>query len=232
MGLEEAQRGLAILLTNDALREQFAADPQSAARTLNLTPQDAAQLAAMAQNQVERFARSLRAKRWNEIQKLLPLSCRAAQSAGMGLRLIFLQFAQTYTPQGGRRHAQDALQFAAWIGQQSSRTRTASDAILPALPAELLTQNAAWLPDLLRYEAAWLEMNLMPSRWGLLRRFEYPVPALARVGENGLPAPAVMPIQPLVIVWLRLSPRGRLRHWILPMPHLSAPRSVYFHAGL
>lgn len=233
MGLEEVQRGLVILLTNDALREQFAADPQSAARTLNLTPEDAAHLAAMAQNEVERFARSLCAKRWNEIQKLLPLSCQAAQSAEVGLRRVFMQFAQTYTPQGGKRHAQDALQFAAWIGQKpksSQQAKPSFHAASDSLPAEMLTGNGAWLPDLLRYEAAWLEMNLMPSRRCLLRRFEYPVPtlarALSRLGGEGLPDPASVPIQPVMIVWLRLSGRGRLRHYIVGIP----PRAANPHS--
>ena len=74
---------------------------------------------------VEHFARSLRAKRWNEIEKLLPLSVRAAKRAGFALARLFYAFAQQYTPKGSKRHAQDAIAFATWISAaQRSATRT------------------------------------------------------------------------------------------------------------
>ncbi len=245
MGLEEVQRGLATLLTDDALRQRFTADPHSAAQSLNLMPDDAAQLASLACSDVERFARSLRAKRWNEIQKLLPLSCRAAQGLGIGLRGHFLQFAQTYVPQGGKRHAQDALRFAAWFGQYSDQTSVPvaanpavkhSDALRRELPENGVGENkvsenkvtdadaadgsGAWLADMLRYEAAWLEMNLTRSRHCLVRRFMVSVPDLARTLSAGGQAavPERLPSQPLVIVWLRHTARGPLRECVMPIP--------------
>ena len=231
MGLEEVQRGLASLLTNERLREQFAADPRSVARTLNLSAEDAVELEALASGEVERFARSLCAKRWNEIQKLLPVSTQSAQMAGFGLRRLFLRFAQSYTPHGGKRHAQDALAFADWAAQQQAlfqnNTQNAGSKRADSPDAAA----AAWLPDLLRYEAAWLEMQMQPNRRWRLRRFAYPVPALARavtlassedVTKGGsaaiLPASFPFPARPLLVIWLRPRLNGPLRDHSLSLP--------------
>lgn len=213
MGLQAVQHGLALLLTDDELRERFAVDPQGVAQTLNLDAADAAQLSLLASAEVERFARSLRARRWNEIQKLLPVSIQAAQQAEFPLRRLFLNFAQTYAPQGGKRHAQDALAFADWMTRQSSETFSISN-----------SPNAAWLPDLLRYEAAWLEMQLMPSRHWMLRRFEYPVAQWIRArtltAVEGKVTDSSPSMRTTLSLWLRLSPSGKLRHYNLSAPKL------------
>lgn len=213
MGLRDVQHGLARLLTDDGLRERFGVDPQGVAQTLNLDAADAVQLSLLASAEVERFARSLRAKRWNEIQKLLPVSTQAAQNVGFPLRRLFFDFAQTYAPQGGKRHAQDALAFAAWTARQPSETFS-----IPTSP------NAAWLVDLLRYEASWLEMQLMPSRRWMLRRFAYSVPQWVRARTFYAAEYAVADSSPslrtTLSVWLRLSPVGKLRHCSLSAPKL------------
>ncbi len=213
MGLRDVQHGLARLLTDDGLRERFAVDPQGVAQTLNLDAADAAQLSLLASAEVERFARSLRAKRWNEIQKLLPVSTQAAQNFGFPLRRLFFDFAQTYAPQGGKRHTQDALAFADWTARQSSGT-----------PQDFIPTNAVWLSDLLRYEAAWLEMHLLPSRRWMLRRFAYPIPQWIRAqtlaAAEGKVTDSSPSMRTTLSIWLRLSPSGKLRHYNLSAPKL------------
>lgn len=213
------QRGLALLLTDADMRERFAADPRGVEQTLNLSAEEMAQRALPAGAEVERFACSLRAKRWNEIQKLLPISTQGAQSVGVPLRRAFLRFAQGYVPQGSKRHAQDALAFADWVGRQPKETF--QDAVGTHHKA-----NAAWLPDLIRYEAAWLEMQITPARFWMLRRFSYPVPLLARALSQSQPGdatlesllPGQLSARTIFIIWLRLSPNGRLRNCKLSLP--------------
>ena len=219
MGLSEMQRELALLLTDADMRERFAADPQGVEQSLNLSMEARAQRVLPSDAEVERFARSLCAKRWNEIQKLLPVSTQGAQSVGFPLRRAFLQFAQEYTPQGSKRHARDAIAFADWVGRQPKETfQDAGGTYYKA--------NAAWLPDLIRYEAAWLEMQITPTRFWMLRRFAYPVPLLARAVSQSQPGDATMDnllsgllsARPIFVIWLRLSPNGRLRNCSLSLP--------------
>lgn len=214
MGLSEMQRGLAVLLTDENMRERFAADPQGVGQTLNLNAEEMARQTLPSGSEVERFARSLRAKRWHEIQKLLSVSIRGAQSVGYPLRRAFLQFAQGYVPQGSKRHAQDALAFADWVGKQPEETFLNTDGVYKPT-------NAVWLPDLIRYEAAWLEMQITPSRRWMLRRFAYDTPLLARLLSQSHTGDAAMESllsglllnQSAFVVWLRLSPDGRLQHF-------------------
>ena len=214
MGLSEMQRGLALLLTDADMRERFAADPQGVEQSLNLSAEARAQGALPTGAEIERFARSLRAKRWNEIQKLLPFSTQGARSVEYPLRRVFLRFAQGYAPQGCKRHAQDALAFADWVERQPKATFQDAD----GTPNKA---NAVWLPDLIRYEAAWLEMRITPARCWMLRRFQYPVPLLARILSQTHTGGAAMEdllsnllsTRPIFGIWLRLWPRGRLHHF-------------------
>jgi hypothetical protein len=211
MGLSEQQCALARLLTDADLRARFATDLNEVERELALSPDDTTQLSALVMPDVERSARSLHAKRWNEVEKRLPLSACAAHQRHLPLRREFLQFAQTYVPQGSKRHAQDAIAFADWCAQRPAGQFSEAESPVAA---------PAWLPDLMRYEAAWLSVALETRpRFVVLRRFGFPIHRIAR-------AIAQSPREPLasnvvsarfsLAVWSRLSADGMTRHLVLP----------------
>lgn len=98
--------------------------------------------------QVEAFARSLVRKRAGEVRILLP---RTAEALGSDFVKEFQRYAAGHSVEGAKRHAADAVAFARRLGE--------------AAPA--------WIADLARYEAAWVELEL--GRKLLLRRFSHAV---------------------------------------------------------
>ena len=137
--------------------------------------------------QVEAFARSLVRKRALEVRSCLP---RTAEALGADFIAEFGRYAAEHPVQGAKKHAVDALAFARNL-----------DARAPA-----------WIAELARYEAAWVEMGL--GRKLLLRKFRYAV-------DESDSACAQM----IWVVWIRL-PWGRgARGWRCWPPRLAEKKS-------
>ena len=196
MGLPETQRFLAHLYTDGDLRERFFADPDGVGHAWELTAADIQQVAQAPADQITFFAHSLQSKRLGEVRKLLPLTCRA-----LGPRAgdLFRRYADTPVPAGVKKHRLDALGFAAFLDH------------LP--PSDL--GAPAWLLDVLRYEAGWLQAGDPACRWHV-RRTRHAPRSLLRSLTAGEP-PAIH-VRPTLLVWCRLAPRGPLRHLTVPLP--------------
>ncbi len=226
MGLSEVQRTLALLLTNAELRDRLRAGTESAnavAKELGLDAADLAQVQHFAMAELERSARSLHAKRWQEIQKLLPLSLKAAalslsvhaenssNDPGAGdlpstpgkaknpLFRLFTRFAETCVPGGSKRHANDAIAFANWVNEHAKST-----------PAN--SETLPWLPDLLRYEATWLRLHIdTRPRFLHIERYRYPAPRIATDLTQTTPDMGQIVTRPTLVCWLRVSPTTNIR---------------------
>ena len=194
MGLAQVQAALARLYTDAAWRADFLADPEGAGAGLGLQAAEARQLAQLAPGQVQLVAGSLRRKRLNEVAKLLPLSHRVL---GPGFAALFWRHADAYLPRGTKRHRDDALAFAAFVG----RTARAEGLEPP------------WAADLIRYEAAWLAAST-PGRRGLLRWFRCDPRAVAHaLAHEGGDVQAAR--HATLGVWVRL-PGGGVWHRMVP----------------
>jgi hypothetical protein len=182
---------MARLCTEDELRERFNVGPEAVGRELGLTADELRQLEQLSARQLGHFAASLRHKRLNGIGKLLPLT-RAA--LGERFAALFRRYAGTYTPSGIRKHRDDALAFAAFV-ERLARAE-------PLEPVRALDQ--------LRYETAWLQAaDATPCCVVRLLR----PPVATRLGPGGAAA-HLNSVWPALAIWLRFTPRGRLRHAI------------------
>ena len=234
MGLSDVQRVLASLLTSAPLRARFLADLEGLGCELGLTAEDIALLKAFSTHEVARCARSLQAKRWGEIEKLLPLSVRAAQREHVPLRALFQQFSQTCVPRGAKRHAQDAIAFSAWAGERPASAfcdpdnscHGQGDTHRKEIQQE--APCAAWLPDLLRYEAAWLTANIdVRPRFCLVRRFRFPVHRMNEILMKQSAMGSVImsvPERSTLALWSRLSPKSRILFGVWSAPFSKSAR--------
>jgi hypothetical protein len=68
------------LATDAALRRRFAADPDAALARFALGPAERAALCGIEPTALDRYARSLVAKRWGEVARVVPLALRVAPS--------------------------------------------------------------------------------------------------------------------------------------------------------
>ncbi len=207
MGLAKLQGVLARLYTDAGLRERFFADPQTVGEALGLSDEESQQLAQLSAQQVNFFADSLKRKRLNEACKLMPLTHRVL---GKRFGALFRRYADTHVPRGTKKHLEDALAFSAFVEQAS--------------PIKGIER---WTVDLLRYEAAWLKAWDPTCRW-ILRWFQHPVAKLVHrlEMENEVPLPRA---KPTIAFWFRLSPRGRLCHFVLSLPLLRPSRFNHSH---
>ena len=130
MGLAQTQQVLAQLYTDTELRLRFFANPQAVGVELGLNGDEAQQLAEFAAY-INTFANSLKWKRLGEVRELLP---RTAKVLGKDFTALFWQYAETYLPQGIKKHREDAIAFANYL------EKTTSDLVR----------------DLVRYEKIWL----------------------------------------------------------------------------
>jgi hypothetical protein len=185
---------LAQLYTNAELRDQFFSDPMSIGMGLGLTAKEALEIAGMSGSQVSFFAQSLQRKRLNEISKMLPLTQRAL---GRRFGMIFEQYLKIQAPPCARSMPEELLDFAAFLQT--------------TLPAE---EFDASLRDCLRYEAAWVKASRPNCR--LLVRW-FPSLRVDLTGgwkeENRNLSPV---IRSVLVIWIRLWPRGRLRRFSFP----------------
>lgn len=97
-------------------------------------------------DQMNAFARSLIRKRAGQVRSMLP---RTVEAMGKRFEARFAEYANSRPTKGPRRHADDAIGFAAWLNAGSHTG------------------------DLARYEAAWVEIA-RGRRW-VMRRFRHPV---------------------------------------------------------
>jgi hypothetical protein len=190
MELMRMQQAVARLVTEDAGREQFLADPAASAAALGLIGGEARRLAEAADS-LRLFARCLRKKRLREVRKLLPLTSRAI---GPAFGTLFFRHAHGYLPRGTNRHPEDAIAFASFLGRTARRS--------PITPP--------WAADLARYEAGWAACALPTSRI-LIKWFRYPVRWLAQSLASGEEITSV-PHGPALALWLRLPRREHVRH--------------------
>jgi hypothetical protein len=203
MALGQVQAALARLFTDEAARKAFIEDPQAAARAFGLDRDEAATLAQLAPQAVSGFARSLDAKGILDARKIMPLTARA-------LGQIFADHFRAATaplPAGAGRVAQT------WALAQRLATAVGLDA-----PA------AAWIGDLARYEAAFVEAS--HRRFGArLLLFQFPIGLIAARLQAERAVDDLAP-QATLGVWAR-RPGGRLFHRAWPLRHWLA-RSRHF----
>ena len=197
MGLSEIQRVLAQLYTNAALRERFFADPQAVGEELGLSAAEVQQVAQLSTQQVNRFANSLYSKRLGEVCKLLPLTSRVLDKQ---FAILFRRYAETYVPQGIKKHHDDAISFATFM-QRVARVEDI---------------EPAWATGVLRYEKA----SLMASSatWHLMiYRFDYAIGKLVQSLDRSDGIPSLVK-QPTIVFWVRFTRRGQLWRVVFSLP--------------
>ncbi|QFS49080.1 hypothetical protein GXM_06574 [Nostoc sphaeroides CCNUC1] len=183
MGLAKTQEVLAQLYTNTEFRERFFANPETVGAELGLSCDEAQKLAQISAKEVNIFANSLKWKRLGEVRELLP---RTARALGKNFTTLFWRYAQTHVPKGIKKHREDAIAFANFIG----------------FVAEKENLDPPWISDLVRYEKTWL-LAYEPTRRLIVCWFRYPV---------GIASPDAMKRQPTIAIWFRFSKRAQLRH--------------------
>lgn len=197
MGLAQFQQVLAQLYTNSDLRERFFANPQKVAEELGLSVDEQQQISQLSAQQVNLFASSLKRKRWGEVRELIPLSTRVL---GKNCSKLFWRYAETYLPQGIKKHWEDAL-------------AKLNEVIAFCTFLEVEGIQPTWVLDLIRYEKAWLQAAAPHNRFQVCW-FRYAIKSLVRMAQgNETP---VLVAQPTITFWFRLSPGGQLRHIVLP----------------
>ncbi len=82
----------------------------------------------------------LKRKRLGEVRELLPMTAKALNK---DFSKLFWQYAETYNPQGIKKHLCDAIAFATYI-------------------EKIATIEPEWILDLVKYEKTWLEAK--PNR--------------------------------------------------------------------
>ena len=204
MGLVEIQRTLARLYTDAALRERFRDDPVGVGRELGLSDEEARELARLPAQKVDSFADSLRAKRFLEVSKLLPMTNRVL---GPEFAEHFKAYAATHAPAGIKKHLGDACAFASYLEKQIRRSRN----------------HPRWVHDLLRYERARLTAA-DPARRVVARLFRHDISRLVRSVARREETPAAEP-RLTVAVWWRPRRRGTVRYAVLTAPELPRTRT-------
>ncbi len=188
MGLAESQRLLARLSTDAPLRVRFAADPAAVLAEFGLSAEEAATFAALPLDQLDDFAGSLIAKRRGEVESLLPLTFKAIGPSRFSA--LFRRHAASFVPVGIKKHRDDAVAFAAFLG------RAAID--------------PPWHAEVARVEAAALLAHDPARRWRFLRLRHHPQELARSATSRETPRS-----RPTLIVWFRLGRQGRLRRWIV-----------------
>lgn len=166
MPLGELQQILALLYTSAKARNEREQDPAAFCLRHHLSPDSAASLAAIAPATISRFAKSLIAKRLNEVEKLLPLSVTVMQDE---FRKVFWLYAEEYATQGVDRHVRDAVHFARYMAA-GRKCKPGEAAVLRLEAATLAARGSRGIVVLLLPPAAELcgELNLTRPRWVLI----------------------------------------------------------------
>jgi hypothetical protein len=192
MGLAEAQRLLARLSTDAALRARYAVDPAGVASEFGLSPAEAASFDRLPAEQLDDFARSLVRKRLGAVESLLPLTRRAFGPARFAS--WFGRHARTHGPSGIKKHRDDAVAFASFLAGEAS--------------------DPPWLADLARLESAALLAHDRGHRWSAIRLSYHPSD-LARAAVEGGQSPRS---RPTIVAWFRAMPATTPRRVVISRP--------------
>jgi hypothetical protein len=199
MGLAEVQTALARLFTEPEMRSRFDSDPLSVAALLRLSREEACSLAKVSVQLLEHYATSLRRKRCNDAQKILPLTHRLLGREFAPLFMRYLE--QASLPVGPVRAIHDALGFTAFL-----RGRAAAS-----------TTEPPYVADLAAYEAA-RRVAATPGRHCFMRVFRYPVAQLAAASWKGAAVDAYTRPRRTFALWIRLSKQGPSWHVLYSLP--------------
>lgn len=148
MGLAAQQRLLAALYTKGSARRAFFASREPFARSFGLEDADRPFWEGLDADQVGRFARSLIAKRFGEVARLIPGTI--ALLGGQPARRAFGDYAEEVATEGHRRHLADALGFLDRLEG----------------PGAIPDGAPAWLRDVIRLER--LRLRAAPPGWRLV----------------------------------------------------------------
>lgn len=196
MGYLEVQQVLAKLYTNAVLRESFFANPQEEGEELGLSFDEAQQLAQLSAQQVNLFASSLKRKRLSEVKELLPLT---SQVLGKDFSKLFWRYAETYLPQGIKKHWEDAIAFCTFIEKV----------------AQVEGIEPPWVWELVRYEKA-CQKAAAPTCRLIWCRLRYALKPLVRSLVQQQETPVLL-VQPTIALWFRAR-QGRMLHIVLSLP--------------
>jgi hypothetical protein len=193
MALADVQSILARLFTDAPLRAAFFDDPVAVGRSCGLDVAEARTLAGLSRAEVDGFAATLQRKRIADVRKMLPLTARALGDAFAG-------------------HVRPVLAGAARPGRHHDDACAVAEHLRRMARYHQLTPP--WAADLARYEAAFGVAQCRPV--GLLvRRFRFPVAALAMAILRGAPTAGISP-RMTVGVWLRWPGRRGAFHRVWP----------------
>jgi hypothetical protein len=199
MSLDTIQHVLARLYVDSALRARFLRDPDVIGRELGLNASEIEQLAQLQPQQINLFASSLKRKRLNAVRGLLPLT---NQALGAQFSRFFGEYAETYNPQGVKKHQDDAVMFCNFLATQ---TRL----------------EPPWAIDVAKYERGGL-WAAQPQFRGGWCRFEYAIaPLLRHLNQNE--AIASIPEQAAIAIWWRFSSATPLHYTAVPIPKILLP---------
>lgn len=160
------QRALARLLTDDALRARFLANPVRACEELGLEESDAQQVARMAPGRLRLAGRSLQHKRLQDARRLLPAT---AVALGPRFDALFLDHARLRPMQPAQTIHHDVETFAGQLLEAMRREST-----------DRRTRETA------EYETCWLRASY-PRPTLIVRRF-------VSVSFPGMRAPGTLAI--------------------------------------
>ncbi len=198
MGLSRLQGVLAQLYVDAELRERWHTDVVGLAKDFGLTAEETEQLAALSAWQVDFFAKSLKNKRLGQARKLLPST---AKVLGRSFAREFFAYAERPIPEGIDKHRLDTLRFVDFLGR---RVNEGNDAV------------PAWVADLARYEAAWLELRKGRSVFEM-RMFRYDL--RKPLNEVGVTQDPSVPLRRRSMAFWICLPRGRVVHWLFPVQY-------------
>jgi hypothetical protein len=112
------------LLASRDMRSLLRNDRVELARRLHLSATEADAIACLNPDDLDRQARGLVDKRWQEVGKLMPRTVRRLGSEG---KSVFEIYADTYWPEGHRRHLLDASAFLVYMRRSRSPSPDAEE---------------------------------------------------------------------------------------------------------
>ena len=108
---------LARLLSDSALRREFARDSILVAKKLTSDPALQQTIVGLDLECLNRQALTLLRKRWFEISQVLPVTCAELGKQGWPL---FVEYAEKHWPEGHLRHVDDALKFGQFLEKRNA----------------------------------------------------------------------------------------------------------------
>ncbi len=189
MALADVQAVVARLFTEAPFRASFFDNPVAVGRASGLDPAEAQALSELSRSEVDGFAATLRRKRVADVRSVLPLTARALGAAFGDL-------------------ARPAVASAAGPGRHRDDARAVVERLRGL--ARCYRLEPPWAADLAGYEATF---GVAQRRQAclLVRRFRFPVAALAVAILGGAPITDVEPCM-TVAIWVRWPGRHGVFH--------------------